>query len=70
MAGSAVRLGRDQLHLTRDSVAAGDYVDAPHERVERLQNDPAAPAELQAQLGEIAARYLPSVAGRATWIAH
>lgn len=57
------------LHLTRDSVAAGDDADAPHQRVERLAQDLGTPAEFQALLGEIARRYLPGVAGRATWMA-
>jgi hypothetical protein len=57
------------LHLTRDSVAAGDDADAPHQRVEQLGQDLGTPAEVQALLGEIAGRYLPGVAGRATWIA-
>ncbi len=58
-----------RLHLTRDSVAAGDDADAPHPRVDRLTQDLATPAEVQALLGEIAGRYLPGVAGPATWIA-
>jgi len=58
-----------RLHLTRDSVAAGDDADAPHMRVERLAEDLATPAEVQALLGELARRYLPRVAGPATWIA-
>lgn len=57
------------LHLTRDSVAAGDDADAPHQQVERLRQDLGTPAEVQALLGEIARRYLPGVAGPATWIA-
>jgi hypothetical protein len=56
-----------QLHLARDSVAAGDDVDAPHFRVETIEQTIQSPAELQAALDHIADRYLPHVAGWATW---
>lgn len=58
------------LRLTRDSVAAGDDVDAPHEQVVVLEQTVVTPADLQAVLAEIAPGYLPDVAGTATWVAY
>lgn len=58
------------LRLTRDSVAAGDDVDAPHERVVVIERPVVTPADLQAVLAEIAPGYLPDVAGTATWAAY
>jgi hypothetical protein len=58
------------LRLTRDSVAAGDDVDAPHERFVVLEQAVVTPADLQAVLAEIAPGYLPRVAGTATWAAY
>jgi hypothetical protein len=53
------------LHLTRDSVAAGDDVDAPHEMA-LLVADEATTEEMIAAIQ--AAEYLPRIAsGRATW---
>ncbi len=53
------------LHLTRDSVAAGDDLDAPHELALLVTDDTTTEAMVQAILE---ANYLPRVAGdRATW---
>jgi hypothetical protein len=53
------------LHLTRDSVAAGDDMDAPHELAVLVDDD----ATTEAMIAAIhAADYLPRIAGgRATW---
>lgn len=53
------------LHLTRDSVAAGDDLDAPHEMALLVADD----ATTEAMVAEIlAADYLPRIAGgKATW---
>lgn len=58
------------LHLTRDSVAASDDIDAPNERLERLEPDPESPARVQALLEELAKDYLANIAGPASWIAY
>ena len=55
------------IELTRDSVAAGDDCDAPHQR--RVDLEPTSVAALQEMLQSIADDYLPSVAGPASWIA-
>jgi len=56
-----------KVHLTRESVAAGDDADAPHPRTLEVPDG----ADLQAVLGAVlAARYLPSISGGlATWSA-
>lgn len=54
-----------KLHLTRDSVAAGDDGDAPHHRDITLPDGIGMPAVVAAIAG---ARYLPSIqGGQATW---
>ncbi len=58
------------LLLTRDSVAAGDDVDGPHERKLALNQDVATPADLQALAAQIAPGYLPNVGETATWAAY
>jgi len=53
------------LHLTRDSVAAGDDMDAPHE-LAVLVDDDATTEQMVAAIH--AADYLPRISGgRATW---
>jgi hypothetical protein len=53
------------LHLTRDSVAAGDDLDAPHELALLVTDDTTTEAMVQAILE---ANYLPRIAdGVATW---
>lgn len=59
-----------RLHLTRDSVAAGDDCDAPHDRREAVARDLHTPADLQSVLAEVAGGYLPGVAGPACWAAY
>ena len=53
------------LHLTRDSVAAGDDIDAPHELAVLVDDD----VTTEAMVAAIhAADYLPRISGgRATW---
>ena len=53
------------LHLTRDSVAAGDDMDAPHELAVLVDDD----ATTETMIAAIRdADYLPRIAGgRATW---
>ena len=53
------------LHLTRDSVAAGDDIDAPHELALLVPDDATTAAMVAAILD---AGYLPRIAsGKATW---
>ncbi|MDX1594944.1 MAG: hypothetical protein R3298_11910 [Gammaproteobacteria bacterium] len=53
------------VHLTRDSVAAGDDADAPHELALLVPDDATTEAMVAAILD---ADYLPRIAsGRATW---
>ncbi len=53
------------LHLTRDSVAAGDDIDAPHELALLVADDASTEAMVEAIR---TADYLPHIAGgRATW---
>lgn len=54
-----------RLVLTRDSVAAGDDIDAPHQRVLKVADD----IDVAGLVTRIAtARYLPGIAGgKATW---
>ncbi len=53
------------LHLTRDSVAAGDDIDAPHEMALLVADDATTEAMVAAILE---ADYLPRIAGgKATW---
>lgn len=53
------------LYVTRESVAAGDDVDAPHARTFAIPDAPPLDAALATVL---AARYLPSISGGlATW---
>lgn len=59
------RGGSMNLYVTRESVAAGDDVDAPHARTFAIPD--AAPLEA-ALAAVLAARYLPSISGGlATW---
>ncbi|RED16996.1 hypothetical protein [Parasphingopyxis lamellibrachiae] len=58
------------LHLTRDSVAAGDDFDAPHSRTIKVERRIETPGALQECLDDIAAVYLPNVAGPACWAAY
>jgi hypothetical protein len=55
-----------RIHVTRDSVAAGDDADAPHARTLRLR----AVADVPALVGAVTAAYaLPKIrSGRATWV--
>jgi hypothetical protein len=56
--------------LTRDSVAAGDDADAPHRRMVRVSIEIASPSQVQAVLPQLTEKYLPGVAGRASWIVY
>jgi hypothetical protein len=59
-----------RVHLTRDSVAAGDDSDAPHALAMSIAPPVATAGDLQTLIREIVeSRYLPSVMGRATWAA-
>lgn len=55
-----------ELTLTRDSVAAGDDADAPHEKILRIKIEPTWSAVFNAILEQ---RYLPYIdSGNATWV--
>lgn len=53
-----------KINLTRDSVAMGDDMDAPHSRI--LEIDTLAVEAICQKIWEV--DYLPSVDGRTTWV--
>jgi hypothetical protein len=55
-----------RIHLTRDSVAAGDDIDAPHHHSISVPTSTSALSLVQSVLEQ---RYLPRIAGgKATWV--